>query len=421
MNNPEKMVNGGNHHHPPLKSAAHHAIKIIPEDVELSSGMHRSRSSSVQLHLPLLSNSPASSSSSSLAGHPSVGGGAIAGAAPGPGSSSALNNPHGLLLASNSHLRAEISPPLPSPSLTKPFRQHPHPGTQARARRRHIVLAVALITGALTFVLLFVVFSSPSGTAGFGPEDDLSYSSSSAAARLRQQALGLSSSPSSGLTRLSSYLGSYLPFLDTNSAALSSLTSSALLFGYAAQGVQHSLHPILPVLRSARAVQQKLVSRQSTTLSAATAEYKRRYKQDPPRGFDKWWSFAKSRNHTMVDEYDSMMRDLRMYASLSPEVLRQRTRTLAQVPGVSLISIRGGQAQIHTKSGKWAPALALQEMMNAFVSILPDMEIAINEKQEGRILPIQWKEVKADEWGEDEFPQEVVSLLSESWICPAGR
>ena len=67
MGHPEKMVNvngnggaNGQQGHfvnvSPIK-AHHHAIKIIPEDVELSTGIQRSRSSSVQLHVPLLTNS----------------------------------------------------------------------------------------------------------------------------------------------------------------------------------------------------------------------------------------------------------------------------------------------------------------------------------------------------------------------------
>jgi hypothetical protein len=261
--------------------------------------------------------------------------------------------------------------------MLKPFRPNP------TLRRRGLVYILSVVAGCATFVVFLIVLLSSSTTT-----------SSSHAAALRKDRAG---------GTISSYLGTYLPFLSAYSTAGMSLTSSAILFGHSAPGI-HTLHPILPILRKAAARNADLVSRQSTTYSQAVAQYKQRYRRDPPKGFEKWWSFAKARNHTMVDEYDGMMRDVLRFAPLAPEVLRQRTRTLSQLPGVSLITIKNGQAQIHSKSGKWAPALALQEMMNAFVGQLPDMEIAVNEKPEGRVLPGRWKEVNADDWGEDEFP-----------------
>lgn len=366
---------GSNNERPtPQKTVHHHAIRVIPEDVELSSGMQRSRSSSVQLHLPLVNSFNPGSGSASGAGR-------------------GLDETDSLLLRPVKEM--DISPPLPSPSMLKPFRPNP------TLRRRGIVYILAVVGSCATFIVLLIVILS-------------SGSSSAANASIRRHAQALAQgypASAASLSRFQSYLGSYLPFLEAYSTAGMSLTSSAILFGHVASGV-HTLHPIIPILRSARTRQDNLLKKQSTNIQAAAAAYKQRYKKEPPKGYDKWWSFAKARNHTMVDEYDSMMRDLHAFSTLSPEILRQRTRTLAQLPGVSLITIKGGQAQIHSKSGKWAPALALQEMMNAFVSTLPDMEIAVNEKPEGRVLPGRWKEVNAEDWGEDEFSEEIKEGLS---------
>lgn len=422
-------------------SYAHHAIKIIPEDVELSSGMHRSRSSSIQLHLPPLislnggSSGPnsASSRSTSPSGHLANGssssslpagaanaisppstsnqdgaGGGLANhninSGPGqqPTPSLALNDSNkpnfSLHLLPRLMEEDEHSQPLRSPSMLKPFRPNP----QLVRRRGGTVYIFAIVGGALTLFILFVVLISGGNPASAG-------SSTSPFARRPANAFSAFTSSSShprSISRLSSYLGSYLPFLDTYTSAALSFSTSTYLFGHATSGV-HTLHPILPLLRAARTRADTLVSRQSSTLAQAVSQYRRRYNRDPPRGFDKWWSFAKARNHTLVDEYDAVMRDLKPFMELSPSVLKARTRTLAQLPGVSLITIKDGKAQIHSKSGKWAPALALQEMMNAFVSTLPDMEIAVNEKPEGRVLPGRWKEVKLDEWEDEDFPLEV--------------
>lgn len=301
----------------------------------------------------------------------------------------------------------EISPPLRSPSMLKPFRPNP----QLVRRRGGTVYVFAIIGGAFTLFILFIVLLSSGGSStSLG-----STNSHSRANNLKRYGYAATASSSASLSRLSSYLGTYLPFLDQyyNSAAMISLTSSAYLFGHTAEGVP-TLHPILPLLQNAKTRAESLFSRQSTTLSQAVSQYRKRYKQDPPKGFDKWWSFAKARNHSLVDEYDSLMRDINTFSSLQPHILKQRTRTLAQLPGISLITIKDGKAQIHSKSGKWAPALALQEMMNAFVSTLPDMEIAINEKPEGRVLPGKWKEVKLDEWADDDIPLDLQREQSES-------
>jgi hypothetical protein len=163
-------------------------------------------------------------------------------------------------------------------------------------------------------------------------------------------------------------------------------------------------HPILPLLTAANAKWDALLGSQSNTFDKATKAYKSRYSLPPPRDFDKWFAFAtQGRNHTLLDEYDSLMRDLLPFRSLSPKELRRRTVELAQLPGMSIVSIRGGVAQVHSKSGKYAPAVAFQQMLGAFVRDLPDMDIAINEKPEGRVLPRQERTVLMEDYGLDEL------------------
>lgn len=398
-------------HSPPPPYANHRAIKIIPEDLELSSGMHRSRSSSVQLHLPPMLSvsspssaggvSPSHSRSTSPSSQAPPSSSLSASASNSNQNSTSTNQPQfNLHLLPRVQEDDEISPPLRSPSMLKPFRPNP----QLVRRRGGTVYIFAIIGAAFTLFILFFVLLSGS----------ISNSSTSPLLRTANLKRYSPSSSSASMARISSYLGTYLPFLDQyyNSAAMISLTSSAYLFGHTAEGV-HTLHPILPLLQQAKQKAESITARQSTTLTQAVAQYRKRYNKDPPKGFDKWWSFAKARNHTLVDEYDSLMRDIAQFATLPAHVLKQRTRTLAQLPGVSLITIKEGKSQIHSKSGKWAPALAIQEMMNAFVGTLPDMEIAINEKAEGRVLPGKWKQVKLEEWEDEDFPLELEKEQSE--------
>ena len=454
---------------------------MAPSSAAASSGMHRSRSSSVQLHVsPLIANTIGPSALNQHARglpngvHAGVNGLDASSSLPSGGAMSPATAEKGfasgLTLDANNFVRYtdqelqgalpgtpspyhlsidRATEPMRSPSLTKPFVRNPHIPQAATAgsvtepllcggaarhsidlgnpKRRGIVYAIAIVGGCLTFIILLVVLlasasSSLGGINSTGSNRGDVYSASkvrstasaNALARSDGKAGALAALSQNTLQRMSDLFGDYLPWLSNyNPQNLlgGGFTSSAILFGHLAPGV-HTLHPILPILRNARAKHDQMMSRQSMTYAQACATYRKRYRRDPPPGFDKWWSFARARNHTMVDEYDSMMADITRFSELTGDQLRARTRTLASLPGVSLISIREGQAQIHSKSGKWAPALALQEMMNAFVSTLPDMEIAINEKQEGRVLPGRWKEVNMEEWGDEDFPLEVEALES---------
>ena len=90
-------------------------------------------------------------------------------------------------------------------------------------------------------------------------------------------------------------------------------------------------HPIPQLMDKADVLYRKKLGSQSKTLYQAVSKYKKRYKRNPPAGFDDWWAFAKSRGFKMVDEFDSMMEDLEPFWSLSPQELRRRARQVCFV------------------------------------------------------------------------------------------
>ncbi|TKA56853.1 hypothetical protein B0A53_01254 [Rhodotorula sp. CCFEE 5036] len=176
-------------------------------------------------------------------------------------------------------------------------------------------------------------------------------------------------------------------------------------------------HPIIPLIREAREKWHKKLTSQSWTFDRATRTYKSRYGRAPPPGFDKWFAFAtQGRNHSLVDEYDQLMEDLEPFRALSAAELRRRTAELSKVPGISIVSIRNGEAQVHARSSSWAPADAFQRMLAAFVRDLPDMDIAINERPEGRVLPRQQRHVFMSDYGLE--GEELVANMSDSFNRP---
>lgn len=171
--------------------------------------------------------------------------------------------------------------------------------------------------------------------------------------------------------------------------------TSPLSFIRSAKSPQHPTpHPILTHLLVADQKWNNLVASQSKTLSRAISTYQTRYSRPPPAGFRDWFIFAaKERHHALVDEYDSMMKDLHPFRKVSAVELRRRTAELGKTPGFSLVEIRGGVAEVKSRSGRYAAAAALQDMMKGFVKALPDMDIAVNERGGGRVLPPREREV----------------------------
>ena len=110
-------------------------------------------------------------------------------------------------------------------------------------------------------------------------------------------------------------------------------------------------HPIPKLMSEAENRFRELLSRQSQTLEDAVKEYERRYRRKPPRGFDRWWKFARDNGVLMIDEYNNIEEDLAPFWDLSGEQLRWR----AGLVGVcahecSLILTRSRRGTCHSST-----------------------------------------------------------------------
>jgi hypothetical protein len=83
-------------------------------------------------------------------------------------------------------------------------------------------------------------------------------------------------------------------------------------------------HPIPHLMDDAERRFRALLSRQSRSLRAAVAEYKRRYGRNPPKGFDAWWRFAQENKVKMIDEYDGLASDLEPFWGMTGAEFRLR-------------------------------------------------------------------------------------------------
>ncbi|KAF9446462.1 glycosyltransferase family 90 protein, partial [Macrolepiota fuliginosa MF-IS2] len=162
----------------------------------------------------------------------------------------------------------------------------------------------------------------------------------------------------------------------------------------AAKGVI-TKHPIPKLMDDADDAYRAKLGKQSKSLEEAVAEYRKRYKRDPPRGFDEWWAFARENKLRMVDEFDGLMSDLEPFWALSGEEIRRRTQQAGELPSIHLVRVKNGESttvkmnHAYEDSEVSARAHGFRSMISKFEAKLPDMDFAVNAKAEGRVL-VSW-------------------------------
>lgn len=187
------------------------------------------------------------------------------------------------------------------------------------------------------------------------------------------------------------------PYVITEWETLVSSAGFSLAATPTAPPPQTQSHPINVLMTEAAERYDHLLSSQSTTLEAAIDEYRRRYNRNPPKGFDDWFNFAIENNVTMIDEYDSLMKDFLPFWELSGQEFRERVHLAGRLPSIELVELKDGNTTMLEikknyidKEGK-SRASGFQRMMDKFVHKLPDMYFPINSKAEGRIL-VPWEQ-----------------------------
>ena len=149
-------------------------------------------------------------------------------------------------------------------------------------------------------------------------------------------------------------------------------------------------HPINN-LRVVAKLQHKLWAEQaakSQDLKSAVAEYKRRYKRDPPPQFDVWYRYAVDRSSAVIDDFDSINDDLEAFWALSPKENRVRTKqaVFERWNEVVEIKIRSGEASVPDMipTHRWMIE-GVVDMMQPFIKHIPDMDVAFNINDEPRV------------------------------------
>ncbi|PNS19150.1 hypothetical protein CAC42_1886 [Sphaceloma murrayae] len=148
-------------------------------------------------------------------------------------------------------------------------------------------------------------------------------------------------------------------------------------------------HPIDDLREHAQKDLNDLISRQSYTVEAAEHAYLGRRGRRPPPGFDKWFRYAQDHNAIIVEDFfDRIYDDLNPFWAKSPLEIRQQASEW-----FFRISVRNGN--VTTRMDDERPWLNLwAHVIGNVAEHLPDLDIAINEMDESRIV-VPWETINS--------------------------
>ncbi|KAK4054416.1 hypothetical protein OIV83_000910 [Microbotryomycetes sp. JL201] len=138
------------------------------------------------------------------------------------------------------------------------------------------------------------------------------------------------------------------------------------------------IHPIPQLIKDAETAWTTLVSKQSSTLKQAFKEYRRRYRRNPPRGFDQWWRFVVENQVQLPDEYDQIDHDILPFLSLSSKEMRRRQRLVNpstanddEKSQTFVIRVENGQVEVSGHRQRSLLAEDTVDLLKAFAGMMP--------------------------------------------------
>lgn len=146
--------------------------------------------------------------------------------------------------------------------------------------------------------------------------------------------------------------------------------------------LHYGKHPIEELVQRSKDEFESMLNNQSQTYEDADAEYRRRYKIDPPRGFDAWFKFAQEKNSLIIDNFDTLFDCIEPFLKIPPGTVRKFMEE-AMGPGhISRCGFRDGKLE-----GDCGPrGKTIQTMTEPFQHELPNLDLLINALDEPNVL-----------------------------------
>lgn len=142
-------------------------------------------------------------------------------------------------------------------------------------------------------------------------------------------------------------------------------------------------HPIDYLILNANKQFDHIMSRESHSLAAAAAAYRKARGRHPPPGFDQWYAFASERGAVMVEDFwDQIYHDLEPFWALDTNELRKAAWEYEMT-----IKVRSGVA---SAVSDWFWTQIWLNLISTVSHLLPDMDIALNPMDEPRLV-VPWE------------------------------
>ncbi|PSK42267.1 hypothetical protein B9Z65_4181 [Elsinoe australis] len=154
-------------------------------------------------------------------------------------------------------------------------------------------------------------------------------------------------------------------------------------------------HPVKALHEQALRKFEAMIKRQSKTLDEAVAEYKRRYRRNPPPGFDKWFGYAIKHDSAIIDEFDMINESMEPFWALSPSTIKQVMQRASNGPRLWTFSIHNG----HPIAGEdnWM-GREIGEVLGSATTDIPNLELLMNPLDEPRVLLSKRPETEVVRW-----------------------
>lgn len=154
----------------------------------------------------------------------------------------------------------------------------------------------------------------------------------------------------------------------------------------------HQQHPVEKIIHGAKGQFHELLAKQSRTYHAASEEYHRRYKMDPPPGYKEWFESAVSQKSVIIDDFDTMYQSLAPLWAVSGPQIRQAMQTV-QSSGEDVWT-----CTFHSESGKTSCThpfrITDRHISDLFNNVtlpdlrgsIPDVQFLVNHLDEPRVI-----------------------------------
>lgn len=151
-------------------------------------------------------------------------------------------------------------------------------------------------------------------------------------------------------------------------------------------------HPVEVLVNSAKSSFEDLKQRQSTSYTAACADYRRRYSMEPPDGFEDWYNFAALHESPIIDDFDTIYRSVSPFWNMSGAEVRL-SMTYAQAdPAIELWSCvyskDDAKTSCHHPRRRFDRHISstFNRLLKNVTAVLPKAKFLVNHLDEPRVL-----------------------------------